>query len=304
MPFDPELFGQAMGEAIRKAVAPLEEKIADLEARLKAMPEPTSGKDGEPGRDGKDCDMEQVRAWVNDAVSAIPPPKDGKDGVDGKDGKSITVDDVMPMLKELTDDIRREAYEAINEIEDRVSKLPTPKDGKDGKDGRDGKDGADGKSFTIEEADKLLDARMARWELDFERRANETLQRAIDRIPAPKDGAPGKDGSDGVGFDDLCVEHDGERAVALVFTKGERVKRFDLTLPLVIDRGIYRPDMDIEAGDGVTWGGSYWIAQKDAPTGKPGEPGSDGWRLAVKRGRDGKDGRNGIDKTAPVRIEA
>lgn len=253
MSFDPELFGRAMGEAIRRAVEPLHAEIADLKKQLAEMPAPENGKDGEPGRDGKDCDMGQVRAWIDGAVKAIPAPENGKDGRDGKDGK-------------------------------------------------DGADGKDGESFTIEDAEKLLDSKMARWELDFERRANDTLQRAIDRIPTPKDGAPGKDGADGVGFDDLCVEHDGERTVSLVFTKGERVKRFDLTLPLVIDRGIYKPDLAIKAGDGVTWGGSYWIAQQDAPAGKPGEPASEGWRLAVKRGRDGKDGRNGIDKTAPVKL--
>jgi hypothetical protein len=53
-------------------------------------------------------------------------------------------------------------------------------------------------------------------------------------------------------------------------------------------------------GDGVTWGGSFWIAQKDAPEGRPGL--SDDWRLAVKKGRDGRDGRDGIDKTLAVKV--
>ena len=58
-------------------------------------------------------------------------------------------------------------------------------------------------------------------------------------------------------------------------------------MPAVIDRGVYRDTEAYAKGDGVTWGGSYFIAQKQAPEGKPGE--SDSWRLAVKRGRDGKD---------------
>lgn len=253
MSFDPELFGQAMGEAIRRAVEPLQAEIADLKKQIAERPTPENGKDGDPGRDGKDCDMEQVRAWIDGAVQGIPAPENGKDGQDGKDGEP----------------------------------------------------GKDGESFTIEDAEKLLDSKMARWELDFERRASDTLQRAIDRLPTPKDGKdgePGIDGVDGVGFDDLEFEYDGERTVSLVFTKGERVKRFDVALPVVIDQGVYKQGKGYEAGDGVTWGGSYWIAQKDAPTGKPGEPGSEGWRLAVKRGRDGRDGKDGVDRTKPVEI--
>ena len=41
-----------------------------------------------------------------------------------------------------------------------------------------------------------------------------------------------------------------------------------------------------QRGDGVTLGGSFFIAQADT-TAKPGK--SDEWRLAVKRGADGRD---------------
>lgn len=58
---------------------------------------------------------------------------------------------------------------------------------------------------------------------------------------------------------------------------------------LVIDRGIFKAGTDYAKGDGVTFGGSYWIKQADGAVGKPGE--DSGWRCAVKRGRDGKDGK-------------
>jgi hypothetical protein len=54
---------------------------------------------------------------------------------------------------------------------------------------------------------------------------------------------------------------------------------------VVIDRGVWREGQEYKAGDGVTWAGSYWIAQKDTSA-KPDS--GDGFRLAVKRGRDGK----------------
>jgi hypothetical protein len=59
---------------------------------------------------------------------------------------------------------------------------------------------------------------------------------------------------------------------------------------------------EFRQGDSVTFGGSLWVAQKDGPSGRPGEPDSDGWKLAVKKGRDGKDGRNGIDMTKPIKV--
>lgn len=99
-----------------------------------------------------------------------------------------------------------------------------------------------------------------------------------------KDGEPGKDG---LGFDDLAVDYDGEKTVTLKFTKGETVKEFPFVMPIVIDRGVYREACEYKAGDAVTWGGSIWIAQKNTAA-KP-DTGAD-WRLSVKRGRDGKDG--------------
>ena len=55
-------------------------------------------------------------------------------------------------------------------------------------------------------------------------------------------------------------------------------------MPVVVDKGVYRKDSEYLKGDGVTSGGNFWIAQKDAPDGAPGT--TPDWRLAVKKGRD------------------
>lgn len=102
------------------------------------------------------------------------------------------------------------------------------------------------------------------------------LQSAIDAIPE------GKNGVDGVGFDELSAEYDGERTITLRFERGETVKTFSFEMPVVLDRGVWR-EGEYRAGDGVTHSGSYWIAQRDTSD-RP-ETG-DNWRLAVKRGRD------------------
>jgi hypothetical protein len=94
--FDPEKFGEAMGAAIREAVAPLQKRIGELEAKLAkepdfsaeveravaaavaALPAPTNGKDAEP------VDTDAV---IKAVLAQIRIPEDGKDGQHGKDGK-------------------------------------------------------------------------------------------------------------------------------------------------------------------------------------------------------------------------
>jgi hypothetical protein len=105
------------------------------------------------------------------------------------------------------------------------------------------------------------------------------LQAAVAAIPE------GKPGVDGVGFDDLSAEYDGERTITLRFERGETVKTFSFEMPVVLDRGVYKAGEEYRAGDGVTWAGSFWIAQETTSE-KPDS--GKGWRLAVKRGRDAK----------------
>lgn len=112
---------------------------------------------------------------------------------------------------------------------------------------------------------------------ELSRNAGE-LQSALDAIPE------GKNGLDGVGFDDMAAEYDGERTITLRFERGENVKTFSFDMPIVLDRGVWK-DGEYKAGDGVTWAGSFWIARKGTES-KPGS--GDAWRLAVKRGQDGK----------------
>lgn len=111
--------------------------------------------------------------------------------------------------------------------------------------------------------------------------------RTLARIPGPR-------GADGLGFDDMTVVHDGERGFTFRMVRGDRVKEFSFKIPTVLDRGVYREDKkDYERGDGVTFGGSFWIAQRDTPEGKP-QDGSKDWRLSVKKGRNGADGAGGV----------
>lgn len=123
-----------------------------------------------------------------------------------------------------------------------------------------------------------LDADMAALEKHIDQR--------IAEIPKPKDGEDGRDGFDLEAFD--CEALD-ERTIELRFTGAGQVHRYELEFPVIIDRGVFKAGEAYKRGDAVTWGGSLWIAQKETGE-KPDSPES-GWRLAVKKGRDGKDAK-------------
>jgi hypothetical protein len=112
--------------------------------------------------------------------------------------------------------------------------------------------------------------------------------------PAGRDGRDGAAGADGLGFDDLQLEFDGERRVTFKLIDGERVKVLPtVVMPCQIYRGVYRPETSYERGDTVSFGGSIWCSKTDTCE-KPGN-GCKDWQLACKHGRDGRDGRSAYE---------
>lgn len=122
------------------------------------------------------------------------------------------------------------------------------------------------------------------------------------QVPGPSghDGAPGKDGQDGLGFDDVAVDFDGDRTLSVNFVRGLQRKSFPIPLPFLRFQGVYQDGQPYTKGDTVTWAGSLWHCQTDTAT-KPGD-GSKDWTLCAKRGRDGKDGRDGHDAVPVVSV--
>lgn len=115
--------------------------------------------------------------------------------------------------------------------------------------------------------------------------------------PAGTDGQDGKDGADGLGFDDLVAVQQDDRSFTIKAMRGDRVKDIGTArFPVQIQRGVYVDGKSYEPGDMVTWAGSQWHCNEATNT-KPGD-GLKAWTLVVKRGRDGKDGRDAV--TVPV----
>jgi collagen type III alpha len=109
--------------------------------------------------------------------------------------------------------------------------------------------------------------------------------------PGPA-GPEGPAGADGLSVENLFVEQDSERSFRIVFQRGTTRREFPVKMACVLDQGVFQAERSYEKGDGVSYGGSFWIAQNDTKDAKPGD-GSGAWRLAVKQGRDGKQGPAG-----------
>jgi hypothetical protein len=260
----------------RDAEPVTDEQIAEAVERYIAANPPRDGKDGRDGIDGKDGADGKDGVDGRDGVDGAPGA-DGLSGSDGKDGTSVTAEDVLP---ELRSKAAEAAAEIIAERADGMVSAAVAKHLEDNPPPA----GKDGESITPEQIDALIEkrlmTRMAEWALDFEKRAQATMEKAIDRLPKPKDGEDGLSLED---FDAVLAE-DG-RTVVLTLSGDEKVIERRLKFDTVLYRGVWK-EQKYEKGDAVTLGGSVWIAVRDNQT-KPGQFNKD-WRLAVKRGQAGK----------------
>ncbi|WP_295986459.1 phage portal protein [uncultured Variovorax sp.] len=275
-------------QALRSAVAPLVKRLDEVDLLIKTMPETLAPGIEQtvrkavdalpPAKDGKDFPPEEVQRMVAEAVSALPPARDGADG------QSVTAEDLAPLVaEEVTkavalipkpkdgesippDQVRRMVDE---EVAKAVSALPPPKDGEAGRD-----------ALQLE-LQPAIDLEKSYPRGTYARHAG-GLWRAFEATK-------GLHGWECIvdGIAELRIEQPSGREFMLVArtSSGAEVSK-SIKVAALVDKGVFRAEESYEAGDGVTWGGSFFIAQKDAPIGKPGEPGCDGWRLAVKRGRD------------------
>jgi hypothetical protein len=254
--FDPVEFGRSIGAMIREAVEPLKAENAELRKEIEAL------RAREPDR-------------IETIVEAPPVEIDVSDVV-----KELLASGEIKQLVGL-------------EVASYLTENPPPP-GRDGKDGDKGDPGEPGKSVTLDDVSVFLEAAVAKHVLDFERRASEKLDRAIERIPAPKDGR------DGVDLTELSLDYDGERTVTVKGRTGTVTKR----VPVPLWRGYWSPGVVAEKGDILTHNGTAYIAIVDNPKCEPGVGKYDHeWKVFARKGRDGKDGRNGIDKTKPVDLK-
>jgi hypothetical protein len=250
---------------VSKIEKPKDGKDADPEfirgEIVKAVGEIPIPKDGEPG---KDADPEFIKSEIQKALEALPKPKDGKDG------DSVHPDTVARMIRE--------------EVAKALAEMPKPEDGEDG-----------------------LDA----LEIDFIPEIDQERKYPKGSYACHKGGVwrayKSTEGMDGweciwLGVAEQGIEQVDDRTwkVYSVKSNDERIEQL-IKFPVVLDRGVWKPETKYEQGDGATYAGSYWIAQKDNVDSKP-DSGNGDWRLAVKRGQNGRDGDVPPKSQGPVRL--
>lgn len=272
------------------------------------------GKDGAPGADGKDGAPGEKGADGRDGVDGAPG-KDGERGADGANGLDGT-----PGRDGVDGAPGRDGQDgAPGKDGERGPEGPPGKDGVDGRngiDGKDGKDGIDGKDGEPgRDGRDGLKGDPGRDALQLEINPAIDPEKSYPRGTYAKhlgglwrsfETTSGMKGweciVEGVATVEIMQDPADPRHFGLgVKTSSGAVVEKTFHIPFVVDKGIYRKGDSYLKGDGVTWARNFWIANEDTdsePTAGP------VWRLAVKGGRDGKDGRNGIDKTAPARIQA
>lgn len=302
MQLDVKALGAEIGALIASTVAPLQRELADLRAKLVELESrpPEKGERGDRGERGADAPpatdeqiFSQVAKYLRENPARGERGEPGEKGDPGENGKDAEPIDISAVIRELI-----ESDELLSLVElrvkEEVARIPVPKHGKDGTPGEKGERGERG-----EKGDPGKDgAGIADLLIDREGNLIATMTDGRTKslgVVVGKDGAPGRDGKDGADFSEVRFEYDGERTLKVVGKGGEIVHR----LPIPIDRGYWKKGA-YEKSDVVTEGGTAYIAVKDTKE-KPSLSSAD-WRILARKGRDGKDGRNGIDKTAPVKL--
>src|SRR5690554_3992689 len=247
---------KAVQDRISAALAPISERLKALEER-----QPEKGEKGDAGPQGEKGEQ-------------------GPQGEPGKDADPVEVshEDIIAAIKS-DPEFMREV------VSDYYRDNPPPK-GEKGEKGDPGEKGEQG--MRGEKGDPGIGATGAMIDKTGElivTLSNGQLQRC--GIVVGKDGKDGKDGSD---LSDIDIDYDGERTISIKANNGEVAKRY--RMPIVIDKGYWRDGCVAEKGDSYTHDGSLWIALKDT-TARPSSQAKEDWRLAARKGRDGKAGRDG-----------
>lgn len=215
-------------------------------------------------------ELPDVNQLVNDAVSAAVKHIEKSIRVP-EDGKSVTVDELRPLVEEVVKSAIPDPVNLEKLTEEVAAKIPVPEKGDDGKD-----------ALSIE-LEPFIDEQKS-----YPRGTYATHNGGLWRSHEKTHGMRGWECIvDGVSNVDIKQDNQRKFSISLERASGAvEVKSFDV--PVTIYRDVFKAGTEYQPGDTVTWGGSMWHCNEPT-TDKPGETGSKGWTLAVKKGRDLRD---------------
>lgn len=209
--------------------------------------------------------LPDIAQMVKDAVAEIPVPD------------SPVLPDIESMVQRAVSAIKVPQPEPLPDItqmvKDAVAEMPKPEDGEPGEDGKDALQLEILPSINPEKA--------------YARGTYAIHQGGLWRSYQKTTGMNGWECLvDGISDIDITQSDERNFTVTAIKSSGEKTEK-TFSVPVMIYRDIFRDGEKYFTGDSVTWGGSVWYCN-EATGDKPGEDGSKGWKLAVKRGRDAR----------------
>ncbi|RKT93915.1 UNVERIFIED_ORG: hypothetical protein C7432_0337 [Pantoea allii] len=209
--------------------------------------------------------LPDIAQMVKDAVAEIPAPD------------SPVLPDIESMVQRAVSAIKVPQPEPLPDIaqmvKDAVAEMPKPKDGEPGEDGKD--------ALQLEIL-PMIDAEKA-----YPRGTYAIHQGGLWRSYQKTTGMNGWECLvDGISDIDITQSDERNFTVTAIKSSGDKTEK-TFSVPVMIYRDIFKDGEKYLPGDSVTWGGSVWYCN-EATGDKPGEDGSKGWKLAVKRGRDAR----------------
>lgn len=291
-------------ERVRSRVEQVASSLDELRITVESLPKPQKGDKGDRGDDGHPPTTEQLRDIIAPLIPAAVP---GQAGERGEKGEPPGTEELLAMIRPLVPRAappgergeRGERGQAgidghthsVEELREIITPLiPAPiagESGIDGSNGRDGRDGADGRDAAQIDVLPVIDESRSYPRGTYARQAG-GLWRAFESTH----GMRGWECIvEGIAEESETLCEDGRTLVRRTLYSSGRTFERSITMATVLDKGVYKTDVQYAPGDAVTWAGSVWIAQRRddiaLPYGKPGTAGS-GWRLAVKAGRDAR----------------
>lgn len=170
--------------------------------------------------------------------------------------------------------------------------------------GQDGRDAEVGFDDIVKAVETVHERLVAKYMLDLERRGTDAIQKAIDRIPPPKEGPPGQKGDkgdsikgekgdpgpagkDGLSIENLTREYDPvTHEIVESWKAGEVTKTLRYSAGGIRPGGYWKERTAAKSGEAWTHEGTLWIAMRDTSD-KPSLQSKD-WVIGARKGRDGE----------------
>jgi len=213
-------------------------------------------------------ELPDIGKMVKDAVAGIPVPAAPE---------PPALSDIEKMVRDAVAEVELPKPEPLPDIgkmvKDAVAEMPKPKDGEPGEDGKD--------ALQLEIL-PVIDT-----EKSYQRGTYAIHHGGLWRSYQKTTGMNGWECLvDGISDIDIAQYDERNFTVTAIKSSGDKTEK-TFSVPVMIYRDIFKDGEKYFPGDSVTWGGSVWYCHQETGD-KPGEDGSKGWKLAVKRGRDAR----------------